>query len=228
MHMARFSLRIVQLNVVGSVDELKRGYEHSRRNNHGVYLFKSGARYEGAWKDGVKHGPGKFLYPDGSSYEGYFVKDNKQGYGVYEFENGDMYAGEWKTGLRHGYGVYKYKESGAKFSGFWANDKRTGKGEVLCGSYKYVGTYLDDQPTEPGKFVFLGGYEQHGHFAPVLMDPSLAAMTVDTPVEEQGSETEEGSQVSVMKWIAEKLIFPDVIDPSVDPTELAKRKATTG
>ena len=75
---------------------------------------------------------------------GYFQKDHKQGYGVYKFENGDVYAGEWKDGLRHGYGVLNYQDSGAKFSGFWENDKRTGKAEVLCGAYKYVGTFALD------------------------------------------------------------------------------------
>ena len=84
-------------------------------------------------------------------------------------ENGDLYAGEWRQGQRHGYGVYKYKESGAKYSGFWENDKRHGKGEILCGSYKYMGMFASDLPVAGGKFVFLGGYEQHGHFTSVMM-----------------------------------------------------------
>lgn len=33
-------------------------------------------RYEGSWKDGMKHGPGKFLYLDkGQIYTGYWIQD---------------------------------------------------------------------------------------------------------------------------------------------------------
>ena len=38
--------------------------------------------YEGQWKDGLKHGKGRFIYPDG-----------------------DVYDGEWQDGKAHGHGT---------------------------------------------------------------------------------------------------------------------------
>ncbi|CAE7302309.1 Rsph1 [Symbiodinium sp. CCMP2592] len=42
-------------------------------------VFPDGSRYEGQWKDGLKHGKGRFIYPDG-----------------------DVYDGEWQDGKAHG------------------------------------------------------------------------------------------------------------------------------
>lgn len=40
---------------------------------------------------------------------------------------------------------------------------------------------------------------------------------MDTPVEQEtGEEAEEGAQVAVLRWVPERLIFPDVVEPSVD------------
>lgn len=35
-----------------------------------ICSFANGAKYEGGWKNGKKHGNGTFTYPDKSKYEG--------------------------------------------------------------------------------------------------------------------------------------------------------------
>lgn len=54
---------------------------------------KTGARYDGEWKKGLKHGFGKFYYPDGSVYCGEWKQNKKHGNGKYIYENGDVYEG---------------------------------------------------------------------------------------------------------------------------------------
>ena len=35
-----------------------------------LYIWENGSRYFGEWKDGKKHGQGKFTYTDGGWYDG--------------------------------------------------------------------------------------------------------------------------------------------------------------
>ena len=46
------------------------------RNGHGVNKWSNGERYEGAWKDNIKHGKGTFYHADGTNYDGEW-KDDK-------------------------------------------------------------------------------------------------------------------------------------------------------
>lgn len=73
-----------------------------------MYCFRNGARYEGEWRKGLKHGFGTFCYPDATKYVGQWRKDNKHGHGIYYYLNGDVYEGAWYKGWRHGLGTYSY------------------------------------------------------------------------------------------------------------------------
>ena len=74
-----------------------------------MYIFANGDRYQGAWKDGKKHGPGIFLY----------LADN-------EFK-GDIYVGEYKFDIYNGQGTYIWKD-GSKYTGNWLDNNQDGQG----------------------------------------------------------------------------------------------------
>jgi len=40
-------------------------------------VFPDGSRYEGQWKDGLKHGRGRFIYPDGDIYDGEWLEGKR-------------------------------------------------------------------------------------------------------------------------------------------------------
>ncbi|XP_055335634.1 radial spoke head 1 homolog [Paramacrobiotus metropolitanus] len=209
-------------------DKYKGQYAHNLRDGKGTYVFKSGSRYEGSWRCGVKHGTGKFIYSDGSTYEGHWINDKRYGYGKYTYQSGDTFSGQWKDGERSGFGVYYYKESGARYVGFWLNGRRHGKGELLFGSYKFHGNFQNDTVVGPGKFVFLGGYEQQGHFIPY----QSAETKTPPPVFGKRFLEDEPDWPDALPdltttWIAEMLIVSANPAKAVKPEELmAKLEGT--
>lgn len=79
------------------------------KNGYGTYIYNSGMKYEGQWKNGKRHGNGILTYPDGSKYEGEWKNNRAHGYGIksspvrgrYRYK----YIGEWKNGNKHGKGI---------------------------------------------------------------------------------------------------------------------------
>ena len=45
--------------------------------------FSDGSRYEGAFSNGMLHGPGVMLYNTGDKYVGNFENDMMEGIGIY-------------------------------------------------------------------------------------------------------------------------------------------------
>jgi hypothetical protein len=56
-----------------------------------VHTYDNGARYEGEWENGRKHGKGTYYYANGNKYNGVWVNDKRTGHGVYIYTNGDRY-----------------------------------------------------------------------------------------------------------------------------------------
>lgn len=77
-----------------------------------IYL----SRYEGYYKDGKKHGTGKFYWSDKSFYEGEFENNNIHGTGTYEWSDGRKYVGQWKFNKMHGKGVFTWPD-GRQYEG---------------------------------------------------------------------------------------------------------------
>ncbi|XP_074519747.1 radial spoke head 1 homolog isoform X3 [Halichoeres trimaculatus] len=139
-------------------------YENGQRHGEGTYRFKNGARYVGGYYQNKKQGQGTFYYPDGSKYEGSWVEDLRQGHGVYTYPNGDTYDGEWMHHLRHGQGVYHHHKTGSKYKGSWVNGKMESAGEFIHSNHRYKGTFVNNYPCGPGRYVFDMDCEQHGEY----------------------------------------------------------------
>ena len=61
--------------------------------------------YEGAWRDGVRHGQGAETYGREARYEGEYRDGERSGHGRFTWPDGRTYEGAWRAGMRHGEGV---------------------------------------------------------------------------------------------------------------------------
>lgn len=84
-------------------------------NGIGTFVWPSGSRYEGEWKNGKRNGRGIFTSAQGETYEGEFKDDKFHGTGTYRFKNGDVYSGQWRNGKQEGHGVHI--SNGERFEG---------------------------------------------------------------------------------------------------------------
>ena len=60
--------------------------------------WDDGCKYEGDWKDDVRHGKGVFEYTNGDKYDGDWADDIQHGRGTYYFHTGDRYEGSYLLG----------------------------------------------------------------------------------------------------------------------------------
>lgn len=65
-------------------------------NGYGVFLSRSGERYEGNWKQGSREGRGICYYANGDKYEGQWSDNHKQGEGKMTYKNGSIKNGIWE------------------------------------------------------------------------------------------------------------------------------------
>jgi len=72
---------------------------------HGVMIYPDGARYEGDFLLGKKHGQGIYALKTGSSYQGEWKYDKLFGEGTITFPDGARYTGTVKDGKPNGRGV---------------------------------------------------------------------------------------------------------------------------
>ena len=106
--------------------------------------YDNGDKYVGTFKDGKKHGKGKYTSPDGFVYEGQFKNDKYHGQGINILPGGMKYTGEFKNDQWDGKGTLIYPDGG-KYVGDFKMTALNGKGYTLKpdGSY-HEGEYLNN------------------------------------------------------------------------------------
>lgn len=98
------------------------------RFGFGVYVFPSGDRYEGYFKDQKLNGFGYYTEARGNKYTGEF-KDNKfHGVGKYESMDGTYYIGQFENGIRQGLGTNYFSKTYFE-KGKWENNRYVDKAE---------------------------------------------------------------------------------------------------
>jgi hypothetical protein len=69
-------------------------------NGTGIFIFPSGAKYIGQFKDGKMEGVGSCYYTDGSKYQGHWVDSYPEGEGVKTLADGSQVRGSFVKGKR--------------------------------------------------------------------------------------------------------------------------------
>ncbi len=144
-------------------------------NGKGIYIYPSGAKYIGHFKNGEIHGIGTCYYSDGSKYQGEWVTRYPQGKGTKTLADGTRIEGLWLKGQRvdergnviaqlldddgtdiqvgcvmgdceNGEGVFAFA-NGSKYEGQFYNGKMDGWGTwYYANGEKYIGTFKENYP----------------------------------------------------------------------------------
>ncbi|MCM2327315.1 MAG: caspase family protein [Lysobacter sp.] len=130
-----------------------RGIQLHGKGQYTSKVFK----YEGEFRDGLKHGTGKYEWENGDRYEGTFVDDRPSGTGKYQFANGDTYEGEVKAGVVAGRGTYVTK-AGDRIEGSFVGGLANGTGIYRFASGdRYEGELAGGKPHGKGRYFAKGG-----------------------------------------------------------------------
>ena len=75
-------------------------YLYNKSTGYGIYYWKSGAKYEGTFMDGMKHGHGTHYKLDGDKYVGEWQFDSRSGRGFYYWHNGGYYEVHFSINIK--------------------------------------------------------------------------------------------------------------------------------
>lgn len=106
----------ITVHYLGEVDE-------GKAQGGGLGIWTTGSKYQGDWKNNLRHGKGVFTWADGEKYDGNYVNDIRQGEGTYYWPSGERYEGEWKNDRRNGQGTLYDKDGNIRYRGTWQDDK---------------------------------------------------------------------------------------------------------
>ena len=95
-------------------------------NGNGTFVFKSGAKYSGKFRNGKIYNFGTLYFRDGSIYTGQWKNQRREGAGKITYPNGSIYVGEFDNNKRSGKGKLVLA-SGKSYTGTWTNDIYDGK-----------------------------------------------------------------------------------------------------
>jgi hypothetical protein len=125
-----------------------RGVQLHGKGRYTSKVFK----YDGEFKDGLKHGTGRYEWENGDRYEGTFAEDRPNGSGKYQFANGDNYEGEVKAGVIAGRGTYVTR-AGDRIEGSFAGGLANGVGIYRFASGdRYEGEMVDGKLQGKGRY----------------------------------------------------------------------------
>ncbi len=144
-------------------------------NGSGIYMYPSGAKYIGQFKDGEIHGSGTCYYTDGSKYVGEWAHRYYDGKGKKTYADGTERHGLWQKGQpvdEYGRIEEEYTaKDGTNFdgtniqSGCIAGDCKNGRGTYAYpdGS-RYEGQFLNGSIHGAGTFYYYNGDRYVGQF----------------------------------------------------------------
>lgn len=140
------------------------------KNGTGIYVYPSGAKYIGQFKDNEIHGVGTCYYTDGSTYRGEWAHRFQEGRGIKTLADGRTWEGNWKMGLpidakgQPITNLFPEKEPEVQ-TGCLAGNCENGEGTIayVDGS-KYEGQFKDSKPEGHGTFTYTNGDRYEGNF----------------------------------------------------------------
>ena len=140
-----------------------------QRHGRGVQIWKSGAKYEGNWRDDKANGDGRFIYGNGDVYEGEWVDDEFHGHGIYLRADGNKYEGSWVNSKQHGKGKETFPDGGT-YEGEYLNGLKGGRGILTSSDGSlYEGEFRADTMNGIGKYTWSDGRKYEGMWRNNLM-----------------------------------------------------------
>jgi hypothetical protein len=141
---------------------------------HKAVFFPDGQRYNGEWKDDLRHGKGCQYYKSGAKYEGDWAHDMRHGLGVLwayqDCRYKVRYRGEWQEGIPSGMGTH-YDDDGNMYEGEWLQGQKHGLGKMTYGSATtgptgdvYEGEWQENVRHGKGTMTFQNNDVYEGHF----------------------------------------------------------------
>ena len=109
-----------------------------KRHSKGVMVYANGRRYEGNWKDDVRHGRGYERHANQNVYIGEFFEGKVQGHGQFKWANGEEFDGQWVQGVRHGKGIWKGIHSNNVYVGDWCKNRSEGYGTYTWPNGEFI------------------------------------------------------------------------------------------
>ena len=121
-------------------------FRENLRHGSGIYVLPNGSVYDGQWRDGTMNGRGIFRWPDGESvYDGEWKDGKRHGQGLLRAANGFLYDGNWVYNTMEGRGSATYP-NGQQYHGMFSHGKRDGRGTIIFpnGGAVYEGRFRND------------------------------------------------------------------------------------
>jgi hypothetical protein len=194
-------------------------WERGRMHGHGTYYYSSqnstdrsrkgggggkkvpngGSRYEGDFKENLRHGMGTYVLPDGSVYSGQWREGMMSGRGVFTWPDGAVYDGEWKDGKRHGLGLLKTADV-FTYDGMWVQNSMEGRGSATYpNGQQYNGLFSNGRREGRGTILFPNGAVYEGRFrddavdgqGTMKMNRTLVVPRTDTDMADEDGDGEE-------------------------------------
>ena len=139
------------------------------RHGKGVLQWANGDVYEGEFKNGLRHGTGKYEEKlSGQVYVGTYISGQRDN-GILTFSNGDTYTGEFKDDVFGGFGILKTKT--ITYKGEWLHGRRNGNGLLTYHATKdrYDGAFLNNLPHGYGRYIWGDGHRYTGEVCTNMM-----------------------------------------------------------
>jgi hypothetical protein len=130
------------------------------KNGAGSYVWDSGNKYQGIFKNGKRTGQGTYTFANGDKFVGEFLDGKFHGKGKYTYTDGDVYDGQWLLGRMSGHGVLK-RADGTKQ-----------EGEFKDGAYVEKWNMNTDEVIEPDANKY-----PRGHLEKLMDEPSTDKST---------------------------------------------------
>ena len=161
----------------------KKCFSGDCKNGTGAFIYGQGSYYAGEWKDGKRHGRGKYHFSKGENnydfYDGEYLNDYRHGKGTSRQRNvfwDEVYEGDWKAGIRDGEGSYtvnNYRDKKIfetfRYTGGFKAGEYSGKGELVeikdNHTTKYTGDFLYGKKHGKGEQISNDGSKYTGEFS---------------------------------------------------------------
>ena len=157
-------------------------FRNGKIHGEGTLFFSNGNKYFGTWQNQFREGKGKMVFSNGDVYKGHFSKSKFNGKGTMDFASGDRYTGQWKNDLQHGKGVYIF-DDGNRYEGMFSGGKFDGLGTMFYtdGSV-YEGSWKSNYKDGQGVYTSADGEKLEGLWlSGKYLDENLAEEIADEP-----------------------------------------------